>query len=67
MAASATRTKEVPGRGLAWVNPWVWTAPTLLLVSLACGMAWGADPQTVRIGVTKIVFHAALDADEKRF
>lgn len=29
--------------------------------------AWAADAKTFRIGVTKIVAHAALDADEKGF
>jgi putative ABC transport system substrate-binding protein len=45
-----------------------------LAVWLAClsvlavpSHAWGADPPKVRIGVTKIVSHAALDADEKGF
>jgi len=36
----------------------------LLLVP---ALAWGADQKMVRIGVTKIVSHAALDADEKGF
>lgn len=61
MAASVTRAKVVLGRGLVWM-----TLP-LLLVSLTPGPAWSADPPMVRIGVTKIVSHAALDADEKGF
>lgn len=36
----------------------------LLLVP---ALAWSADPKMVHIGVTKIVSHAALDADEKGF
>lgn len=31
------------------------------------GVAWCADPRMVHVGVTKIVSHAALDADEKGF
>ena len=34
---------------------------------LAPAAAWGQAPKTYRIGVTKIVSHAALDADEKGF
>ncbi|MES2948625.1 MAG: ABC transporter substrate-binding protein [Pseudomonadota bacterium] len=34
---------------------------------LAPGLAWSADQKMVHIGVTKIVSHAALDADEKGF
>jgi putative ABC transport system substrate-binding protein len=39
----------------------------LLLVSLVPAMVSAAGPTMVRIGVTKIVSHAALDADEKGF
>lgn len=39
----------------------------LFLVSLMPVLAWAADPPMVHIGVTKIVSHAALDADEKGF
>lgn len=39
----------------------------LLLVSLVPDMVSAAGPTMVRIGVTKIVSHAALDADEKGF
>lgn len=67
MAVSATRASAVLGGGWAWANPLGWTLLTLSLVSLAPGLAWGADPQMVRIGVTQIVSHAALDADEKGF
>ena len=68
MAAWVTRIGAVLGRGLVWANAGgaLWT-PLVLLVSLGPGLAWGADPRMVHIGVTKIVSHAALDADEKGF
>ncbi|MDP2369668.1 ABC transporter substrate-binding protein [Rhodoferax sp.] len=40
---------------------WSW------LLVLAAGLATAQDQKMVRIGVTKIVSHAALDADEKGF
>ncbi len=42
------------------------TALTLLWIAF-CSPAFAADPKPVRIGVIKIVSHAALDADEKGF
>lgn len=42
-------------------------AVLVLLLLSAPGMALGQDKKMVRIGVTKIVSHAALDADEKGF
>ena len=42
------------------------TALTLLWTAF-CGPVLAADPKPVRIGVIKIVSHAALDADEKGF
>ena len=51
-------------------RPARWTA-TLTALALAWaslgGLAQAADPKPVRIGVVKIVSHAALDADEKGF
>jgi putative ABC transport system substrate-binding protein len=61
MAASAKRAMAVLDRGLAWLSL------PLLSALLAPGFAWCADSSVVRIGVTKIVSHAALDADEKGF
>lgn len=63
MAASATRTAAVFGRGLSWL-----TLPLLLVsLALATSLVRSADLPMVRIGVTKIVSHAALDADERGF
>lgn len=45
----------------------LWAPLVLLSASLIPCAVWAADPQMVRIGVTKIVSHAALDADEKGF
>lgn len=46
----------------AWpMARWSW------LLVLAAGLATAQDQKMVRIGVTKIVSHAALDADEKGF
>jgi putative ABC transport system substrate-binding protein len=48
-------------------KPGLRTMLALLLVSLAPDMVSAAGPTMVRIGVSKIVSHAALDADEKGF
>jgi len=42
-------------------------AGIVILLALAPGLAWSLDQKMVTIGVTKIVSHAALDADEKGF
>jgi putative ABC transport system substrate-binding protein len=39
----------------------------LTTAALAHGVSWAQEPKVFRIGVTKIVSHAALDADEKGF
>lgn len=44
-----------------------WLAVWMALWAVTPGAAFGADKAMVRIGVTKIVSHAALDADEKGF
>ncbi len=40
---------------------------SLVLCLVLVGQVWAADPKMLHIGVTKIVSHAALDADEKGF
>lgn len=60
MAASVTRAKV----GIGYSRVWFLFSVLLLL---ATDPACGADTPMVRIGVTKIVSHAALDADEKGF
>ncbi len=50
---------------------WAAVAPVSLTFLVLCALApyqcWAADPKMLHIGVTKIVSHAALDADEKGF
>lgn len=70
MAVSAIRARAVSDTGLAWVTARFGVSirlALLLATGLAAGLSWGADAPVVRIGVTKIVSHAALDADEKGF
>lgn len=61
----AHRSMAVLGCGQTLANG-RWAA-VLLALLMGPGLAVGADQKMVRIGVTKIVSHAALDADEKGF
>ena len=55
--SAATARAAVHAAVAVWMVMWIGT-PT---------SAWGQDKKMIRIGVTKIVSHAALDADEKGF
>ncbi|MDD2924895.1 ABC transporter substrate-binding protein [Rhodoferax sp.] len=60
-------TQSVQYGGRRWqLVAAAWCALNIGL-GVVCGGAWAADPAMIRIGVTKIVSHAALDADEKGF
>ena len=69
MAVSSIRAMLCSGAGVTGVveSQSLWIPLALILVLVAPGLAQGADAPMVRIGVTKIVSHAALDADEKGF
>ncbi len=61
MAVHGIRMQALGSRwaGVALVSVALW--------GLMPGQVWAADPKMLHIGVTKIVSHAALDADEKGF
>ncbi|MEO7105292.1 MAG: ABC transporter substrate-binding protein, partial [Rhodoferax sp.] len=69
MAGLVTRAIALAGIRLAKTaeRAGLWPLLALVLVCSVPHRAWAADPPMVRIGVTKIVSHAALDADERGF